>query len=139
MKPTTLYLYIFAFLALTLTVSTFYSDEESLLYTEEFDPEMAKFNERLDVAADAIQKQLDKAVEEYKIEKVDKNKKIRQNPKHKMNKNVSDDITQEEVDRLRRKISAKYFRDYGNFDTLNDGTFFSGMFTPQYQSDDSEI
>ena len=132
MKPTILYLYIFSLLALFLFVSASDSDS-NLIYREEFDPEIKNFNENLDKASEAISAELKVAVEKLRAEKKKAHSKIKQNPKHNLHKVMDDDVTAEEINRLRRKISAKYFRNYDNFNTLEDGTFFGNMFTPNYQ------
>lgn len=150
MKPTTLYLYTLSLL--TLYVSAF-DDSDSdydvlrmnLLNNgedgNETEKAMYNFNARLDTAVDKIEEifkqELPKRLEAVRAQAREAAQlKLKQATtemakalaQEEVLKADSLELTAEQIDRVRRKISAKVFRDYGNFDTLDDGTFFSDMF-----------
>lgn len=150
MKPTTLYLYTLSLL--TLYVSAF-DDSDSdydvlrmnLLNNgedgNETEKAMYNFNARLDTAVDKIEEifkqELPKRLIVVRAQAREAAQlKLKQATtemakalaQEEVLKADSLELTAEQIDRVRRKISAKVFRDYGNFDTLDDGTFFSDMF-----------
>ena len=149
MKPTALYLYTLSLLSLYL-VSASDSEYEVLRMNlmnggedgNLTEKAMYNFNARLDTAVDKIEKifkqELPNALAaartraremaELKLTKASTDVE-RAKAQEDLLKADSLELTSEQVDRVRRKISAKVFRDYDNFDTLDDGTFFKDMFT----------
>lgn len=137
MRPSNLYLYtLSAFLVFgkTLAVYHVYSDVEesetdyesgtdserliSIMNREEGDPghtdnEMYEFNKRMDKTVKRVNKIYDKELSKVEAQL----------------KDMTDENRKKFTDRLYRKVSHSVFRDYGNFSTLKDGTFFGDMFT----------